>query len=305
MNMKPKLISLYKYKELFILSLPGIICVFIFSYLPMYGLLLPFKNYRYDLGFWKSPWVGFHNFKYLFNSDNAIRITRNVLLLNSIFIITTIIASVILALLLNELSRKAVKVYQTAMFLPYFLSWVVASYILFALLDMEHGVLNNIIRAFGGEEILWYNEAKYWPFILAAANIWKGAGYSAIIYYAGLISIDKGYYEAAEIDGASKFQQMRLISLPLITPLISILFLLAVGRIFYGNFDMFYNLTRDSQLLYPTTDVIDTFVYRSLRTMGDIGMASAAGIYQSVVGFVIVIATNGIIRKVNAENSLF
>ncbi len=297
--------KLIKNRELFFLSLPGIIIIFLFSYLPMFGLILPFKNYRYDLGFWKSPWVGFDNFKFLFNSGNAWRITRNTVGLNFLFIIVTLLVSLIIALMLNELSKKSVKVYQTSMFLPYFISFVVVSYIFLALFDMNSGAVNGILKFIGKEPVLWYNEPKYWPALLVIANTWKGAGYSAIIYYAGLISIDKEFYEAAELDGAKKIQQIRLISIPLLMPLIMVLFLLSIGRIFFGNFDMFYNLTRDSSLLYPTTDVIDTFVYRSLRVTGDIGMSSAAGIYQSVVGLIIVLIANGITRKVNRENAIF
>lgn len=305
MNITKNVKKFIKFKELFFLSLPGVLFLFVFNYIPMYGIILPFKNYKYNLGFFKSEWVGFKNFKFLFNSDNAFRITKNVILLNSSFIIVNTLLSILFALLLYEMSKKSVKIYQTILFLPYFISWVVASYILIALLDMQHGFVNNILRVFGKSEILWYNEPKYWPAILTLANAWKNVGYSTIIYYAGLLGIDKSYYDAAEVDGANKFQKMRLISIPLIMPLISILFLLSAGRIFYGNFDMFYNLTRDSSLLYPTTDVIDTFVFRALRTSGDIGMASAAGIYQSTVGFIIVVAVNAIIKKINPDNSLF
>ncbi|MCL2342572.1 MAG: ABC transporter permease subunit [Firmicutes bacterium] len=294
-----------KHKELFFLSLPAVVFVFIFSYIPMYGLILPFKDYKYNLGFWKSPWVGFENFKFLFNSDNAIRITRNTLLLNATFIIALLIVSLAIAIMLNELARKTVKVLQTAMFFPYFLSWVVVGYVFLGMFDMNHGMLNNILKIFGQDPVLWYNDPKYWPVILPITYVWKNAGYYAIIYFAGILGIDKELYEAAKLDGASKLQQIRRITLPLLTPLISIMVLLQIGKIFTGNFDMIFNVTRNSALLYPTTDVVDTFVYRSLKTMGDIGMSSAAGIYQSVVGFVLVLGTNKIIKKINPENALF
>lgn len=304
-NLSKRIKGLLKYKELFLMSLPGIIVIFTFSYIPMYGLVLPFKNYRYDLGFWKSPWIGFQNFMFLFNSDNAVRITKNTLLLNCTFIIALLIISVGIAVLLNELSRKSIKVFQTAMFFPYFLSWVVVGYVFLGMFDMQHGLLNNILLSLGRDPILWYNDPKYWPVILPVTYVWKNAGYYAIIYYAGILSIDKELYEAADLDGASKPQQIKRITLPQITPLISIMVLLQVGKIFTGNFDMIYNVTRNSALLYPATDVVDTFVYRSLKTMGDIGMSSAAGIYQSLVGFILVFVSNSIIKRINPDNALF
>lgn len=291
--------------QLFLLTLPGMLVLFVFSYLPIVGIILPFKNYRYDLGIFKSPWVGWMNFKFLFSTDNAIRITRNVLVMNSLFIITVTLTAIVFALVLNELSKKFVKLYQTVLFVPYFISWVVASYIVFALLDMDYGFLNNILVTVGADPITWYNEPQYWPVILTIANLWKGAGYTTVIYYAGLMGIDREFYEAARIDGASKMQQIRHISVPLITPLILMIFILSIGKIFFGNFDLFYNVTRDSPMLYATTDVIDTFVYRSLKTSGDIGMASAAGLYQSVVGFVIVLSANFIVKRINPDNSVF
>ncbi len=297
--------TIWKHRELVVLSLPGVLFLLVFSYIPLYGIVLPFKNFRYDLGFWKSPWVGFRNFAFLFGSDNAWRITRNTVLLNLAFILVMTGVALAFALMLFEVRRRSVRAYQTAMFLPYFLSWVVVSYIFLALLDMDRGLANRILEALGAEPRLWYNDPGPWPLLLLLANTWKGAGYSAIIYYAGLMNIDREYYEAAEIDGATRFQQIRKISIPLLSPLITILFLLAIGRILYGNFDLFYNLTRNSTLLYPATDVIDTFVYRALRVTGDIGMSSAAGIYQSVVGFFIVLAANLVVRRIHPENSLF
>jgi putative aldouronate transport system permease protein len=198
-----------------------------------------------------------------------------------------------------------VKVYQTVLFFPYFISWVVASYVILALLDMENGLLNSILQFFGRDAILWYNEPKYWPVIMVIANLWKNIGYYTIIYYTGLLGISEEYYEASEVDGATKLQQIRYITLPLLKPVIITLLLLQLSKIFYGNFDMFYNLTMNSAALYPTTDVIDTYVYRSLKVMGDLGMSSAAGLYQSLVGFGIVITVNAIIRRVDNENALF
>lgn len=295
-----------RYWEVFLLTLPGVALIFLFSYVPMFlGFILPFKNVKYDLGIWKSPWVGFDNFKFLFNSDIAWRITRNTIGLNFLFIITVLTLAITCALFLYELSQKSVKVYQTIFFVPYFISWVVASYICLALLDMDNGLFNSIAQFFGKDPIMWYNEAKYWPAILVIANAWKNAGYYTIIFYAGLMGINSEYYEAAKIDGASRLQQVRYITLPSIKSLIVLMFLLQLSKIFFGNFDMFYNLPRNSAALYSTTDVIDTYVYRSLKVMGDIGMSAAAGLYQSVVGFIIVLSANTIIRKVDRENAMF
>lgn len=294
-----------KNKELFFLSLPAIVFIFIFSYIPMFGVVIAFKNFRYDLGFLKSPWVGFENFKFLFQSQDAWRITRNTIGLNAIFIITTLIVSVIIALMLNELSRRSVKVYQTSMFFPYFLSWVVVTYVFVALFDIDLGLVNNILKGFGIEPIYWYSEPSYWPYLLTFATVWKQAGYYSIIYYTGIMGIDSSYYDAAAIDGAGKWQQVRRVTLPLLSPLIIIMLLLQLGTIFYADFGLFYQVTRDSGVLYPTTDVIDTYVFRALRSVGDIGMASAVGLYQSFVGFILVIISNWVVRRIDREKSLF
>ena len=288
-----------------LLAFPGIILIFVFHYVPLYGLILPFKNYRFDLGIWKSPWVGFSNFNFLFTGDVLFRVTRNTILYNMVFIVLGTFLSVVFSLMLFELGRKYVKLYQTMMFIPYFISWVVAGFAFLALFDMDYGVINKLLIMFGKAPIMWYSDPKYWPYILVIAAVWKGIGYGSVIYYAALMGIDPEYYEAAKIDGASKLRQAFSISVPMIQPIIIMMVILQIGRIFYGDFGLFYNVTLNSPLLYPTTDVIDTFVYRALIDMGDIGMASAAGLYQSVVGFVLVLLTNYIVKKINSENSLF
>lgn len=298
--------QLVKYRSIFLLTLPGILLILTFQYAPLVlGAILPFKDVNYRLGIWKSPWVGFENFKFLFSSDAAWRITRNTVFLNFLFIVTVLIGSVFCALCLYQVSKKWVKTYQTVLFFPYFISWVVGSYVLLALLDMDNGFVNSILQFFGHEPILWYNESKYWPVIMVLANLWKNIGYYTIIYYTGLLGINEEYYEAAKIDGATRIQQIKYITLPLLKPVVITLLLLQLSKIFFGNFDMFYNLTMDSPALYATTDVIDTYVYRSLKVMGDLGMSSAAGLYQSVVGFGIVMGVNGIIRKVDKESAMF
>ena len=185
------------------------------------------------------------------------------------------------------------------------MSWVIVTYMVSGFIESDRGILNKLLMTFGVEGIQWYNEPSYWPVILLIVYVWKMAGYGAVIYYAGLMGIDSEYYEAAIIDGASKLQQVRHISIPLIIPLIIIINLMAIGRIFYGDFGLFYNVTKNVPLLYPTTDVIDTYVYRAIRVLGDFGMAAAAGLYQSVCGFILVFVTNGVIKKINSENSLF
>jgi putative aldouronate transport system permease protein len=292
-------------RELFVLGLPGVLLLFVFAYIPMVGLIVAFKDFRYDLGFLGSKWNGLENFRFLFLSGDAWRITRNTLLLNILFIAVLLVVSVLLALVLNEMRRAAVKIYQTFMLFPFFLSWVVIGYVLLAFLDMERGFVNNLLGFFHAAPVLWYNEPKYWPAILTFANTWKNAGYLAIIYYAALITIDPSCYEAATIDGANKIQQAAHISIPLLVPVISIIVLLQLGKVLYADFGLFYQLPRDSALLYSTTDVIDTYVYRSLRKMGDIGMASAAGFYQSLVGFLLVLGSNLVVRKISPESSLF
>jgi len=296
---------LYKNKSLLLLSLPAIAVVFLFYYLPMFGTVIAFKDINYAKGIWGSDWAGLRNFKFFFQSQDALRITRNTLLLNGMFIAVGTFCSVVVALLMAELSRRLVKVFQTILFFPYFLSWVVVGFVSYILLNPTFGVIDKTLEALNLTPIDWYSEPKYWPVILLITYLWKNVGYTAIIFFTGLLSIDTSYYEAASIDGASRFQQIRKISIPLIVPLIVLMVILSVGRIFYSDFGLFYFIPRDAGMLYPTTDVIDTYVFRSLRVVGDIGMSSAAGLYQAVVGLVLVVATNWIVRKFNKENALF
>jgi len=297
--------NIRKNAGLSMLALPGFLLIIVFNYVPLYGLLLPFKSYRFNLGIWNSPWVGLENFGFLFNGDVLYRVLRNTLLYNLSFIVLGTTLSVVVALLLYELSRRFVKAYQTILFIPYFISWVVAGFAFRSLFDMEYGVINRVLISMGEQPIMWYSEPKYWPYIIVIAAVWKGIGYSSVIYYAALMGIDSEYYDAAKIDGASKLRQAFSISVPIIKPMIVMLVILQIGSICYSDFGLFYNVTLNSSLLYSTTDVIDTFVYRSLIDLGDIGMASAAGFFQSIVGFCLVLATNTIVKKINPENSLF
>ncbi|CAN7622564.1 ABC transporter permease subunit [Paenibacillus sp. LjRoot153] len=292
-------------QELFFMSLPAILYKLIFNYLPMLGLVIAFKQYRYDLGIWGSEWIGLKNFEFFFKSDNAFTVTRNTILYNMSFILLTLVFALTFAILLNEIPRKWIKLHQTTLFLPYFLSWVVVGYIVFGFLDHKNGFMNVILQSLGDQPIKWYEQAKYWPFIIILTQIWKGVGFSTLIYYAGILSIDSSYYEAAKIDGASKWQMIRKITIPLLTPLIVILLIVAIGNIFRADFGLFYFIPNDTSFLYNATDVIDTFVYRSLRVVGDVGMSTAIGLYQSVVGFILVLLSNWIIKKINSDNALW
>lgn len=288
-----------------VLSLPGIILLICFRLLPVFGLVLPFKNYTFDKGFLLSEWVGLKNFEFLFKSSDVLIATRNTILYNVSFIVLGIITGVIAALCLYELSSRFVKGYQTVLFLPYFISWVVAAYIVKAILDVDNGVLNRIIVRFGGNAVNWYGEKGVWPGIIIISSVWKTIGNNAIMYYAALIGISPEYFEAARIDGAGKLKQMWYISIPMIKNVIIALFIINIGKVMFADFGLFYNVPLNSSILYETTDVLDTYVYRALINLGDIGMSSAAAFYQSVIGFLLVIATNFIVKKVDPDSGIF
>lgn len=296
---------IHRNRELLLLSIPGVAYKFIFYYLPLVGLVIAFKRYRYDKGIWGSEWVGWSNFEFFFQSDTAFRVTRNTILYNASFIAITTVVALALAVMMNELSRRWFKFHQTVLFLPYFLSWVVIGYITLGFMDYEHGALNTLLRAFGYDSANWYQNPVYWPFVLNLVHLWKAVGFQTLVYYAGIMAIDPGYYEAAKIDGATRLQMIRHITLPLIVPLIVILLIVAVGGIFRADFGLFYFIPNDSSFLYPATDVIDTYVYRALRSIGDLGMSTAVGLYQSVVGLILVLVTNYVVRKINDANALW
>lgn len=287
------------------LALPAVIYIFIFNYIPLYGLVLPFKDYKPSLGFFGSEWVGLKNFKFLLNNEQLMAAVRNTILYNIVFIILGTAVCLAVALILYEMTKKSVKIYQTAIFIPHYISWVVAAYVFMVFLDMDYGILNKIITFFGGDPVLWYNDPKYWPVILTIAHIWKGFGYSAVIYYAALMGLDRSLFEAAELDGANKLQQMWHISLPGIKNMIVMLFIMHIGKIFYADFGMFYNISQNSSLLYQTTDIIDTYIYRTLINLGDVGLSSAVSMVQAVLGFILVIVANAIANKVDEDSALF
>ncbi|WP_194544829.1 ABC transporter permease subunit [Paenibacillus sp. FSL W7-1279] len=289
------------------MMLPGLIYLLINNYLPLFGLSIAFKDVNYSKGIWDSDWIGFKNFEYLFKTDDAFIITRNTILYNAAFIVLGLIVSVGVAILLNEIRNKvASRFYQSVIILPFLISIIIVSYLVYAMFSVNTGMVNKtLLPALGLDPISWYTEPKYWPFILTVVHIWKAAGYSCIVYLAAIIGIDPEYYEAAKLDGASKWMQIRKITLPMITPVITILTLLGIGRIFYSDFGLFYQVPMDSGALFSTTNVIDTYVFRGLMQLGDIGMSSAAGFYQSLVGFVLVLVSNYVVRKIDKNNALF
>ena len=291
--------------ELSALMIPGIVLLLVFAYVPMLGIIIAFKDYRNNLGIFKSKWVGFQNFKFFFESQDAWRIGRNTVGYGILFIVIGLIAAVTIAILLYEVhSRKALKFYQTSMILPHFLSWVIVGYITYILLEPSMGILNKIIRFFGGEGLQWYSEPKYWPFILVFVSAWKSVGYNCIVYLATLMGFDKSFYESAKIDGATRWQQIKYITLPLLRPTIIMLTMMAIGRIFYSDFGLFYQVPMNQGALYSTTNTIDTYVYRGLLQMGNVSMSAAAGVYQSIVGFILVLGANLLVRKIDRDSAL-
>ncbi|SCZ09396.1 putative aldouronate transport system permease protein [Paenibacillus polysaccharolyticus] len=305
--MKTKSGGLRKTLPLLLLAAPGLLYFLINNYLPMAGIFIAFKDVNYAKGIFGSDWVGFDNFKFLFQTSDAWIMTRNTLLYNLAFIVLGTMLSILIAILMSELLKSVwSKLFQSGLVLPNLISMVVLSYIVFAFLNADSGFINNsILKPLGIPEINWYSEAKYWPYLLVFIQLWKTAGYGSIVYIAFISGIDKSIYEAAKIDGAGKLKQIRMITLPLLKPTIIILTLMSIGRIFNSDFGLFYQVPMNAGALYSTTQTIDTYVYRALMQVNDIGMSAAAGLYQSVVGFILVMAANAIVKKVNPENALF
>ena len=296
-----------RYVPLYLMMVPGFIYFFINNYIPMAGIIIAFKQINYRLGILKSPWVGFKNFEFLFSTNDAFIITRNTICYNVLFIILTPVIAIAVAVLLNELTAKFTKkLYQTVILVPYLISMVVVSYLVYALLSTDTGFINNsIIQKLGGDPVSWYSTPTYWPLILVLVNVWKGFGYNTIIYYATLVGIDKTYFEAAAIDGANRWQQFLHVTLPGLKSTIITLTLLSVGRIFYSDFGLFYQVPMNSGPLYDVTNTIDTYVYRGLMQSNNVGMSSAAGFYQSVIGFILVLTANMVVSKVSKDDALF
>lgn len=292
--------------ELGILALPAIVWFIVFAYIPMFGIVIAFKDFEPVKGIFGSAWNGFENFEYLFKTNDAYRILRNTILYNFAFIVLGAVIPIIVAMLLDRIKSKTfIKFCQTTMFLPHFISWVIVAFIAQQFFSVNTGLLNYIIGIFGGEKVSWYTETTPWIFIIIIARLWKTLGFNTIIYYGSIIGIDSSLYEAARIDGASEWQMSRKITLPLLMPTIMILFIMATGNILRADFGLFYYVPNDQGPLYPVTDVIDTYIYRALKISGDIPGSSAASFVQSVTGLVIVFITNYITKKIDADNALF
>lgn len=301
-----KKISWKRIWPFYLMALPGFLYMLINNYIPMFGISIAFKKLNFREGIWGSPWVGFKNFKFLFASADAWIITRNTILYNVAFFIVGNALAITIAILINEIqSRVAKKAYQSLILLPYLMSWVVVSYLVYTLLAADTGLINSVLKTLGLKSINWYQEQKYWPFILTFCNIWKGTGYSMIIYLSSIVGISQDYYEAARIDGATKWKQITDITLPLLKPTVITMLILSVGRIFASDFGLFYQIPKNSGALYNVTQTIDVYVYNALMKNADYGMSSAASVFQSIVGFLFVVVANALVRKYSEENALF
>ena len=292
---------------LYLMALPTIIFLLMFCYAPMFGLVMAFQDFKVNLGFFGSKFVGFKNFEFLFTTSDAWTITRNTVCYNLVFIVVNMSLSVLMALMLSELhSRKLAKTLQTLYMLPYFLAWTVVSIVVSAFLDREYGIVNKVIQALGGKgRTDWYKERELWPYLFVFLNAWKGVGYSTVLYLAVISGISDDYYEAAVLDGATKWQQAWYITIPHLRTVMCISLIMSLGGIFRGDFGLFYSVTKDNGRLYPVSDVIDTYIYRSLTTMSNTGMTAAAGLYQSVVGFVVLMFSNWVVTKIDPDSAMF
>ena len=301
-NKKSRWFYFKKNLPLTVMALPGVVLMVLFKYLPLSGIILAFKKYNIRDGIFGSAWNGLKNFEYLFKTKDAWIITRNTLGYNLLFIALDLVLAVTMAIVLNELhQKKTAKVFQTVFMAPYFLSWVVVSFIAYSFLSVDNGFIN---RTFG-TEITWYSQKSAWPFILIIFQVWKTLGYSTVMYLGSIVGISNDYYEAALMDGATKWQQIKYITLPSLKSMMIVLTILAIGKIFYADFGLFYQLPRNSGPLFPVTNVIDTYVYRSLKENGNIGMAAAANLDQSLIGFVLVLSSNFAVRKIDKDSALF
>ena len=298
---------LLKWTPVYLMMVPGALYLLINNYIPMFGLVIAFKQVDFQKGILGSPWCGLQNFQFLFQTRDAFVITRNTILYNVCFILLNTVIGIIFAIFICDITWKVgKKIYQSALLFPYLMSWVIVGYIIYAIFSMQYGIANKtILPMLGINPVMWYNTPKYWPAILIITNTWKGIGYGCLIYISSINGIEASYYEAAELDGANKLQQVWNITIPEILPSVITLTLLSIGRIFYSDFGLFYQIPRDSGLLYSVTDTIDTYVYRGLMKLGNIGMSSAVGFYQSIVGFILVLFSNWVVGKISPDNALF
>ncbi|MCR5581807.1 MAG: ABC transporter permease subunit [Pseudobutyrivibrio sp.] len=292
---------------LFLIALPGILYLIINNYIPMLGIFLAFKDYSFAKGIFGSEFCGFENFRFLFATKDAWIMTRNTILYNLVFIVLGTVLAIFVAILLCELGERVrVKFFQAALLLPNLLSWVVIGFIVYAFLNADTGFVNHtVLRVLGIDPVVWYSTSGAWPAILIVVYLWKNIGYMSIVYMASISGIDKSIYEAAAIDGATKLRQIKSITLPMLKPTVITLTLMSIGRIFYSDFGLFYQVPQNSGAIYSTTQTIDTYVYRGLMQLNDVGMSAAAGLYQSLIGFALVLIANAIVRKLDKDNALF
>ncbi len=297
---------LRKWLPFYLMALPCVVYLFINNYMPMAGLQIAFRDYKASDGIWNSRFIGLKNFEYLFTSKEAWIMTRNTIGYNLFWIVLNVVLGIAVALFLNEVRKKSSKkFYQTVILLPYLISMVVVSYLAYAFLSEQTGLINGVLRAFGKEGIAWYQKAGYWPVILTIVYEWKNIGFNTIIFLASLVGIGKEYYEAADLDGASKWKQITRITIPMLLPTIIMVVTLGMGNIFRSDFGLFYQVPKNQGLLNEATSTIDTFVFRALMQTGDIGMSSAAAFYQSVICFITILVFNGIMRRASRENAMF
>ena len=301
----PFFTEIRKNSSLYLLTIPGILFFLIFCYVPMGGLVIAFQDFNVVRGIFASKFAGLANFRFLFVSDTIIKVMLNTLYLNVLFIIATTTAAVMLAVMFSEIrNRKIKRVTQTVSILPYFISWAVIALFLRSFLQSDGGIIPMFLKN-RGVDINFYSTPGYWPGILVLLRIWQGAGYMAVVYIAAITGMDAEIFEAARIDGASRLQIIGRITLPFLRPVIILMTLFSVGRIFYGDFGMIYGIIQDNAMLFSTTDVIDTYVYRMLRSMSDYGMATAVGMLQSVFGLIFVYMANRIARRLEPASAIF
>lgn len=302
-----KKIQLKRMLPYYLMMLPGIVYFIINNYLPMAGITMAFRKINYRLGIFRSPWCGFDNFKFLFASGQFGTMVRNTILYNICFIVVGTVCAIAVAILLNEIRSKiANRFYQTVILLPYLMSWVVVSYLVYAFLSGETGFINNsILKPLGLQTINFYQEQKYWPFILILINLWKNVGFSMIIYLSAIVGISNDLYESARVDGASRWQQITKITLPCLKPTVITMFIISISKMFYSDFGLLYQVPKNSGILYPVTQTIDTYVYNALMNQNNPGMSAAAGFLQAIIGFILVVAANALIRKVSREDAIF
>lgn len=300
------LFELFQNRALYLMALPGIAFLLIFSYYPMLGIQIAFRDYNFQDGIWHSPFVGFKYFEIFFKSPYAGNLLFTTLYLNILFIVTGLVVSVSIAILLNEITNNLVRrVFQSSMFFPYFLSWVIISALVYSFLNDKFGALNMLLKSMGFSTVTWYNEPGLWRGILTVINTWQSFGYNVVIYLAAIVSINNELYESARIDGASKFDEIFRITLPQLFPTIVLMLLLALGKVFYGNFGMIYSIIGDNGILNKTTDIIDTYIFRAMRNNGDFSTGTAVGLFQSVCGFITVVVFNKLVKKYDDTMGLF